>query len=111
MLYINKLNTTSDYYSNHDFKSCIQPKTARTVLPRPRLPQLFYKVLLLVGHPVQFQLLFYGLMFLQTETDGVPARHDVVSDDAAQRVRHDGHFASPLLELRVPRAEKSVQSI
>lgn len=60
---------------------------------------------------MQFQLLFYSLMLLQTETDGVPSRHDVVGDDAAQRVRHDGHFASSLLKLGVPGAEKHVQSI
>lgn len=43
--------------------------------------------------------------------DGVPSCHDVVGDDAAQRVRHDGHFASSLLKLWVPRAEKRVESI
>lgn len=80
-------------------------------LPAPRGPQLLQDVPLLVGDPVQVQLLFHSAVLLQTEAHGVPARHDVIGDDAAQRVGHDGHLAPPFLKLRVPGAEECVESV
>lgn len=73
--------------------------------------QLLQDVSLLVRHPAQVQLLLHGVVLLQTEAHWVPARHDVVGDDAAQRVGHDGHLAPVLLELRVARAEERVESV
>lgn len=66
---------------------------------------------LFVRHPVQIQLLLHGVMLLQTETHRIPSRHDIIGDDTAERVGHDGHFASPLFKLRVPGAEEHVQSV
>ncbi len=66
---------------------------------------------LLIGHPAQVQLLFHSVMLLQTEAYRIPPCHDVISDDAAEGMGHNGHFASPLLKLRVPGAEKCVQSV
>lgn len=68
-------------------------------------------MLLLAGDPAQVQLLLHAVMLLLTEAHRIPPRHDVVGDDAAEGVRHNGHFAPPLLKLRVPGAEKSVQSV
>ena len=50
-------------------------------------------------------------MLLQTEADGIPTRHDVIGDDTAEGVRHNGHFAALSLKVRVPFAEERVQSI
>lgn len=50
-------------------------------------------------------------MFLQAEAHGVPARHDVVGDDAAEGVGHYGHLTSLLLKLRIPRTEECVESV
>lgn len=66
---------------------------------------------LLIGHPAQVQLLFYSVMLLQTETHRIPSCNDVVGDDTAEGVGHDGHFSSPLLKLRVAGAEKHVESV
>lgn len=66
---------------------------------------------LLKGQPAQVQLLFHSVMLLLTEAHGIPPGHDVVGDDAAEGVGHNGHFASPLLKLGVPGAEKCVQSV
>ena len=60
---------------------------------------------------MQVQVLFHSVMLLQTEAHRIPPRHDVVGDDAAERVGHNGHFASPLLKLRVPGTEKRVKSV
>lgn len=79
--------------------------------PGTRELQLLQDVSLLVGHPAQVQLLLHGVVLLQAEPHRVPARHDVVGDDAAQRVGHDGHLAPVLLELRVARAEERVQPV
>lgn len=74
-------------------------------LPVPRDPQLLHNVPLLVRHPAQVQPLLHSVMCLLTEAHRIPPRHDVVGDDAAEGVGHDGHFASPLLELGVAGAE------
>lgn len=87
------------------------PDAVGRTLPGTCQLQLLQNVSLLVGHPAQVQLLLHGVVLLQAEAHGVPARHDVVGDDAAQRVGHDGHFAPVLLELRVARAEQRVQPV
>lgn len=44
------------------------------------------------------------------KADRVPAGHDVKSDDAAQRVRYDGHF-SVFLKVWIPRAEERIEAV
>ena len=66
---------------------------------------------LFIGHPAQVQVLLHSMVLLQTEAHRIPACNDVVGDDAAEGVRHNGHLASPFLKLKVPGAEKCVQSV
>lgn len=44
------------------------------------------------------------------EAYGVPARHDVESDDTAQGMGHNGHLPI-LLKLWVPRTEQRVETV
>lgn len=81
------------------------------IRPVPGVAQLLQQMPLLVRRPVLVQLLLHGVVFLKAEADGVPARHDVVRDDAAQRVRHNGNFAPSLLKVGVARAKQAVQSV
>lgn len=68
-------------------------------------------MLLLVTHPTLFELLLLLLQQLLVKPDGVPASHNVIGDDTAQRVGHDRDFPSFLLKFWIPRAEKCVESV
>lgn len=68
-------------------------------------------MLLLITHPTVFKLLFLLLQRLFVKPEGVPASHDVVGDDAAQRVGHNRDFPSFLLKLWIPGAEERVQPV
>ena len=64
---------------------------------------------LLVTWPACFDLLrIWGLLMM--EAYGVPARHDVESDDTAQGMGHNGHLPI-LLKLWVPRTEQRVETV
>lgn len=73
--------------------------------------KLLKQMLLLIAHPTLFKLLFFLLQQLLIKPDWVPASHDVVGDDTAQGVGHDGDFASLLLELWVAGAEEGVEPV
>lgn len=73
--------------------------------------KFFKQTPLLITHPSVFKLLLLFPQQLFIQADRVPASHDVVGDDTAQRVGHNGDFPSFLLKLWVPRAEQCVQAV
>lgn len=84
-------------------------RTITRAVPEACESQLFLKVALLVTRPADLCLLRVW-RFLMMKAHRVPACHDVEGDDAAQRVRHYGHFPV-FLKVWIPWAEEWVQTI